>query len=138
MNYQDIEYELNCLAKTPGVIACALVAIDTGMVYLSSSNLTNSDTPSGKEYFKQEEFEIIAEGARDYWVLHQKNGNVFDALGPLGNIVVRHKYGLLSIRACGHTMLLIAIAKIKEVDWKQWPAQVNQLCNRVEALEVEK
>lgn len=134
MNYQDIEQELNRLAKTPGILACALVAIDTGMIYLSSSNFVFSS----KEEFKKEEFEIIAEGARDYWVLHQKNGNVFDALGPLGNIVVRHKYGLLSIRACGNTMLLIAIAKIKEVDWKQWPAQVNQLCNRVEELEIEK
>lgn len=133
MNYQDIEQELNSLAKTPGVIACALVAIDTGMIYLSSSNNFQSTNP-----FKKEEFEIIAEGARDYWVLHQKNGNVFASLGPLANIVVRHKQGLLSIRACGHTMLLIAIAKIKEVDWKQWPAQVNQLCNRVEELEVEK
>lgn len=133
MNYQDIEQELSSLAKTPGVIACALVAIDTGMIYLSSSNNSPSKNP-----FEKDEFEIIAEGARDYWVLHQKNGNVFESLGPLANIVVRHKRGLLSIRACGHTMLLIAIAKIKEVNWKQWPTQVNQLCSLIEELELEK
>ena len=124
MNYQDIERELHQLATTPGIIACALVAIDTGMIYLSSSN--------------KEQFDIIAEGARDYWVLHQKNGNVFEALGPVSNIVVRHKRGLLSIRGCGQTMLLISIAKIKEVDWDEWPERVAQLCNLVKEMESEK
>jgi hypothetical protein len=124
LNYQDIEQELHQLATTPGIIACALVAIDTGMIYLTSSN--------------KEQFDIIAEGARDYWVLHQKNGNVFEALGPVSNIVVRHKRGLLSIRGCGKTMLLISIAKIKEVNWDEWPERVDQLCNLVKTMESEK
>jgi len=124
LNYQDIEQELNHLAETPGIIACALVAIDTGMIYLTSSN--------------KEQFDIIAEGARDYWALHQKNGNVFETLGTVSNIVVRHQHGLLSIRDCGQTMLLISMSKIKQVDWKQWSAQVNQLCHLVKKLEAEK
>lgn len=124
MNYQDIEQELHQLATTPGIIACALVAIDTGMIYLTSSN--------------KEQFDIIAEGARDYWVLHQKNGKVFEALGSVSNIVVRHKRGLLSIRGCGQTMLLISITKIKEVNWDEWPERVDQLCNLVKKMESEK
>jgi hypothetical protein len=96
------------------------------MIYLSSSN---------EEQFTKEEFEIIAEGARDYWVLHQKNGNVFDALGSVSSIVVQHKQGLLSIRACGQTMLLITIAKMKQVDWKQWSAQLSQLCDQIKNMQ---
>jgi predicted regulator of Ras-like GTPase activity (Roadblock/LC7/MglB family) len=124
LNYQELEQELNRLAKTPGIIACALVAIDTGMIYLSSSN--------------KAQFEIIAEGARDYWVLHQKNGNVFETLGSVNSIIVRHQQGLLSIRDCGQAMLLITIAKMKEVNWREWSLQVQQLCQQVKELETDK
>lgn len=129
MNYQDIEQDLNWLAKTPGIIASALVAIDTGMIYLATSV---------EEQFEKEEFEIIAEGSRDYWVLHQKNGKVFDALGSVSSIVVQHTKGLLSIRGCGHTMLLITIAKMKQVEWKEWSVKFNQLCDQVKKVESEK
>jgi predicted regulator of Ras-like GTPase activity (Roadblock/LC7/MglB family) len=124
LNYQELEQELIRLAKTPGIIACALVAIDTGMIYLSSSN--------------KSQFEIIAEGARDYWVLHQKNGSVFGTLGSVNSIIVRHEQGLLSIRDCGQAMLLITIAKMKEVNWREWSVQVQQLCQQVKELETEK
>ncbi len=121
MNYQAIEQELNVLAKTPGIIACALVAIDTGMVYLQ----TYTDQP----------LDHIAEGSRDYWVLHTKNGNVFDTLGPITSIAVSHRLGLISIRPCGETMLLICISQHKTVDWKRWPEQVNQLYTLIKEQE---
>ena len=114
MIYQALEEELNLLARTPGVMACVLVSSDTGMVFLSSS--VSADV------------EIIAEAARDYWVLHQKNGNVFEALGSVKNVFVQHERAHLSIQMFGKSnMLLITISKLRSVDWSSWPASTKKM-----------
>ena len=113
MNYQFIETELNSIATTPGIIACALVAVDTGMIYFSSSS--------------QDQFTVMAEGARDYWALHHKNGQIFDAMGNLNNIFVQHERGILRVQLCGETMLLITLAKLGKTDWTQWPSVISNL-----------
>lgn len=113
MNYQLIEAELNSIATTSGIIACALVAVDTGMIYFSSSS--------------QDQFIVMAEGARDYWALHHKNGQIFDAMGNLNNIFVQHERGILRVQLCGETMLLITLAKLGKTDWTQWPSVIGNL-----------
>lgn len=113
MNYQLIEAELNSIATTPGIIACALVAVDTGMIYFSSSS--------------QDQFVVMAEGARDYWALHHKNGQIFDGMGNLNNIFVQHERGILRVQLCGETMLLITLAKLGKTDWTQWPSITSNL-----------
>ena len=113
MNYQLIEAELNSIATTPGIIACALVAVDTGMIYFSSSS--------------QHLFEVMAEGARYYWALHHKYGQIFDAMGNLNNIFVQHERGILRVQLCGEAMLLITLAKLGKTDWTQWQGVINNL-----------
>lgn len=113
MNYQLIESELNSIATTPGIIACALVAVDTGMIYFSSSS--------------NKQFEVIAEGARDYWALHYKNGQIFNVMGKLNDIFVQHERGILRVQRCGEAMLLITLAKLRKNDWTQWSGKISNL-----------
>jgi hypothetical protein len=113
LNIQFVKQELVQVAKTSGVIACALVEADTGMIYLSTS--------------RSIKFEVIAEGARDYWSLHHKNGNIFAEMGMLNNILIQHTKGLLTIQPCGEKTILITLAKLKKMDWKAWPKIIQPL-----------
>lgn len=123
MNYQLIELELDKIAKSSGVISCALVAIDTGMVCLSTSRET--------------QFEMIAEGARDYWALHNRNGNIFDTMGRVKNIFVQHAKGTICVQACGKKMLLITLADSTKLHWHDWSATVAGLFKIVRQAEIE-
>lgn len=125
MIYQALEEELNLLAKTPGVVACVLVSSDTGMVFLSSS--------------ANPEIEIIAEAARDYWVLHQKNGKVFDTLGAVKNVFVQHVRAHLSIQMFGNSsMLLVTISRLRSVDWSSWPISTKKISELLCELDASK
>ncbi len=125
MIYQALEEELNLLAKTPGVVACVLVSSDTGMVFLSSS--------------ANPEIEIIAEAARDYWVLHQKNGKVFDTLGAVKNVFVQHARAHLSIQMFGNSsMLLVTISRLRSVDWSSWPISTKKISELLCELDASK
>lgn len=123
MIYQALDSELKLLAKTPGVIACVLVSADTGMIFLSSA--------------KSEQVEVMAEAARDYWVLHQKNGKVFEALGSVRNVFIQHERAHLSVQMFGHSsMLLVTIAKLRSVDWGSWPASTKKISELLCKLDV--
>ena len=117
MNFHDIENELYKVAENAGVIACALVAIDTGMIYLATS--------------KNPDFEIIAEGARDYWTLHFKNGEIFSDMGMVSNIFIQHTNGLLSIQPCGKNTILITQATLGKIDWTTWGKVIKPLRNLI-------
>jgi len=122
LNYQAIEYELEKVAKSQDIISCALVAIDTGMICLSTSRET--------------QFEVMAEGARDYWVLHHRNGYVFDAMGRIKNIFVQHAKGTLCVQSCGRTMLLITLANSNKMHWHDWSESIAALRNVVKQYEM--
>lgn len=121
MNYQEIEKELVQAATTPGIIACALVAIDTGMIYLSTSHETK--------------FEIMAECARDYWRLHVKNNEIFMHMGMVNNIFIQHAHNLVSIQPCGSKMILVTQAQLKQVDWNNWPKKISPLKTLIKRFE---
>lgn len=121
MNYLDIEKELAHAASTPGIVACALVAIDTGMIYLSTSRETK--------------FEMMAECARDYWTLHVKNSGIFMHLGKVNNIFIQHEYHLVSIQPCGNKMILVTQAQLKQVDWNSWPKKISPLKTLIKSFE---
>lgn len=125
MIYQALETELRELAKTSGVIACVLVSADTGMVFMSST--------------KNSEVEAMAEAARDYWVLHQKNGKLFESLGQVRNVFIHHTRAILSVQMFGKaTMLLVTIAKLKSVDWNNWSENTKKIGELVFQLDVTK
>ena len=123
MIYQALDSELKLLAKTPGVIACVLVSVDTGMIFLSST--------------KSEQVEVMAEAARDYWVLHQKNGKVFEALGSVRNVFIQHERAHLSVQMFGNSsMLLVTIANGRIGDWSSWPTSTKKMSELLCKLDV--
>lgn len=121
MNYQPIEIELHKVARSPGIIACALVAVDTGMICLSTSG--------------ESQFEIMAEGARDYWALHHRNGKLFETIGGVKNIYVQHAKGTICIHPCGEKMLLITLADSTKLYWNDWPVTTLALRNAINQAE---
>lgn len=124
MIYQTLEAELTQLAKTPGIIACVLVSADAGMVFMSSA--------------KNPEVEAMAEAARDYWALHQKNGQLFATLGSVHNIFIQHSRAVLTVQGFGKaSMLLVTIARLSGVDWRSWPAQTQALADILLQLDAE-
>lgn len=121
MNYQLLEFELNKVAASPGIISCALVAIDTGMICLSTSHDVH--------------FEVMAEGARDYWALQHRNGHIFETMGRVKNIFVQHAKGTICIQSCGKTMLLITLADSSKMHWHDWVDTITALRNVVKQSE---
>ncbi|MGI1677752.1 MAG: hypothetical protein K6L75_03400 [Cellvibrionaceae bacterium] len=113
MKSKDIEIELKRLSYSTGILACALVAIDSGIIYSSTSSST--------------EFQRIAESARDYWSLHHRNGAIYNVLGDLDNIKIRHKKGIICLQPCGENTLLVALTKFNKVDWNDWIKQTDIL-----------
>lgn len=107
-----MQLELLELTREEGIIACALVAVDTGMVYASTMHHT--------------EFEIIAEAARDYWVLHHKSRQAFERLGDVRNISVQHQKGLVNVQPFDDGIILITLAKIGKVNWQQWRERIEK------------
>lgn len=104
---------LQAMASTPGVIACALVDIETGMVFASAGDHPNIDS--------------LAEAASDYWRLYQRIRANFDEIGPLDAVSAQHRYGVVSLIPCGEGMVVATISKRKMLDWLDWIAKVSQL-----------
>jgi len=118
LNFDNIELSLKRLSCSTGIIACALVAIDSGIIYSTTSTV--------------KEFQMIAEGARDYWSLQYRNGKVYEILGDLNNIKICHKKGIICLQTCGTNTLLVALTKYNKVDWNNWANQTSQLTNMLD------
>ncbi len=86
---------------------------------------------------RETQFEVIAEGARDYWALHHRNGNIFDTMGKVKNIFVQHVKGTICVQACGKKMLLITLADSSKLHWHDWSATVAGLYKVVRQSEIE-
>lgn len=78
----------------------------------------------------------MAEGARDYWVLHHRNGHIFDAIGRVQNIFVQHAKGTLCVQSCGKTMLLITLAEQSKKHWHDWNDTIATLRGVVKQYEM--
>ncbi len=80
---------------------------------------------------------MIAEGARDYWSLQNRNGKIYDILGDLDNIKIRHKKGIICLQPCGENTLLVALTKMNKVNWNDWMEKTKHLDKYYELLEKE-
>ena len=99
------------MARLPGMDGCALVEIDTGMVWAASG--------------QHAEIHQIAEVSSDYWRLYQRQRQHFADLGDLRAQVMMHRAGRITMLPCSAGMLLIAISRETEpVDWALWQARV--------------
>lgn len=113
MNADQIEQEVRRLGAVPGVLSCALVDAATGMVL----HAVTHDAAS----------EPLVEAARDYWRLHERNGQLFSSLGAVCGIVVAHERGAINLLPCGRGMVLVTLAERARVDFSTWPVRISLL-----------
>lgn len=117
MKKKLVAQELQAMAATPGVVACALVDVTTGMVYLCAGDAPN--------------MEGVAEAASDYWRLYQRNGNNFAALGPLQAVSTIHRDGVVSLMPCSEGIVLATISRRMQLDMSAWFRKVTHLATLI-------
>jgi predicted regulator of Ras-like GTPase activity (Roadblock/LC7/MglB family) len=102
------------MAGLPGVVGCALVETETGMVWQSAGGI--------------DELTVLAEAASDYWRLHHRLQTSFERLGKLRACVMMHAAGRITLLPCGSGTLLVAVThEPSGVDWRQWQVRTRQL-----------
>lgn len=120
MNTGIVDEELHELAAVPGIRACALVDVTSGLVFGSAG--TEPRDPA------------LWEAAAEYWRLHGRMKSSFESLGSLGAAVLQHKRGALVVMPCaaGPVELVVACVAIhKEVDWKAWQRRLREFGERL-------
>jgi hypothetical protein len=114
MNPALLAAELERLAELDGLLGCALVDADTGMIWQAAGAAGGNP--------------LIAEAAVDYWRLYKRRSPVFGSLGELRAQVVIHSQGRLTLVACGPDLVLVSLsAEPDRVDWARWKALIGQL-----------
>ena len=114
MSAQQLQSSLDDMAALPGVVGCALVEIETGMVWHSAGAITD--------------LTALAEAASDYWRLYQRLHTNFEQVGKLRACVMMHDAGRITQLPCGNGMLLVTISlQQANVDWPQWQAKTKSL-----------
>lgn len=109
---------LNEMAILPGVEGCALVEIETGMVWYNAGKMTD--------------MQPIAEASSDYWRLYTRLDNHFARLGEMRAAAFMHAQGSLTLLPCGRGILLVALTREKStVNWAQWQSKTKELANLV-------
>jgi hypothetical protein len=105
MNLPQIDAELDRMAAHPGIVGCALVDAQTGLVWASRGGA--------------EQATHVWEAAVDYWRLHDRQKLHFAGLGTLGAAVMYHTGGVLAVFPCctDPNVLLVAHGEHRGVDW---------------------
>lgn len=116
-----ISQGLDEMTTLPGVEGCALVEIQTGMVWYSAGKVT--------------EMQSISEAASDYWRLYTRLDNHFVKLGDMRAAAFMHTQGSLTLLPCGKGVLLVALTREKStVNWTQWQSKAKELAVLVNLL----
>jgi len=105
MNLPQIDAELDRMAAHPGIVGCALVDAQTGLVWTSRGGDAQATH--------------VWEAAVDYWRLHDRQKLHFAGLGTLGAAVMYHTGGVLAVFPCctDPNVLLVAHGEHRGVDW---------------------
>lgn len=110
----EIRVELEAMAHMKGMEGCAVVDVDTGMVWYAAGHHDNIPQ--------------LAEAAVDYWRLYERHRKHLHYMGELNAQVLMHSCGRITIVSCGRQALLIALSTEREsVDWHAWKKRVKVL-----------
>ena len=109
------------MAQLPGVMGCALVEIEAGMVWHHAGHIEGVQT--------------FAEAASDYWRLYRRLHTNFEQVGKLRACVMMHDAGRITLLPCGTGMLLVTLTRQKsEIDWALWQEKTRELALLVNEL----
>jgi hypothetical protein len=104
MTGNAVQHVLARMARMTGMRSCAVVDLDTGMVWHAAGEAGDV---------------ALSEAASDYWRLCRRQ-TAFAALGATRAQVAIHDRSRLTIIPCGLGLLLVSISE--EPDAVQWPA----------------
>ena len=106
------------MAQLPGVVGCALVEVNTGMVWHAAG--------------ATQELTALAEAASDYWRLYLRLHTRFEQVGKLKACVMMHDTGRITLLPCGSGMLLVTVSlQEAQVDWQLWQTRTRELAAMV-------
>ncbi len=121
MKEKILRQELSSMAGLTGVEGCALVEVDTGMVWHAAG--------------QSEKMQILSEAASDYWRLYKRLNAHFADLGEMRASVFMHVHSRITLMPCGKDMLLVALTREKTpVNWTEWQSKTKQLADLVNQL----
>jgi predicted regulator of Ras-like GTPase activity (Roadblock/LC7/MglB family) len=119
---QTIITSLEKLAHFPGILGCALVEADTGMVWHHAG--------------QQNEMERVGEAAVEFW---RTQGRVAEQLGMLGELkFASYNYGqrTIGLIPCDlqQGLILVCLAQNPGVVWGQWMQELPAFRQLVKAF----
>lgn len=121
MKEASLREALVSMADMPGVEGCALVEVDTGMVWHAAG--------------QSEKMQLLSEAASDYWRLYKRLNGHFSELGEMRASVFMHVLSRITLMPCGKDMLLVGLTREQTpVNWSEWQSRTQQLANLVNLL----
>lgn len=121
MSADKLREEVEQMARTPQFSGCALVEVDTGMVWHCAGKLRT--------------IERLGEAISDYWRLNKRLEASFSQLGDLRICVFLHDRGRITSMPCGNGMIIVALSQHQApIDWVEWRRQTKQIASLVDSL----
>lgn len=120
MKAQTLQEALAQMASVDGILGCALVDVEGGMVWCTAG--------------QNDDMQVLSEAATDYWRLSQRLSRHFATLGDIGASIIVHTGGRVTLLPCGAGMLLVALSTEKaRIDWNDWQLRTRALAVLVDA-----
>jgi predicted regulator of Ras-like GTPase activity (Roadblock/LC7/MglB family) len=118
---QTIGSSLETLASFAGVVGCALVESDTGMVWHYAGKLTD--------------MELVGEAAVEFWRTQRRIATQLSTLGDLQFATFKYAQGTIGLVPCDDKrgLILVCLANSQGVVWSEWISQLPMLRQAVKA-----
>lgn len=115
MTARSAESIVHDLAQFPGVVGCALVETDSGMVWYHAGTVPDVDR--------------IAEASIEFWRTPIRLSSSFSSMGSLQSTAYSFSKRVVSLFPCSDQppLVLICIAQKGKVMWSEWGLEVQAL-----------
>jgi hypothetical protein len=107
MNPVIVDYVAR-LAAFNGIKGCSVVDAESGLVLESAGDFPDVVN--------------LSEAAVEFWRVHARQNEYFEALGELSVIMLAFKNGWLGVTSCAGdpSLLIVAVTRNHAVDWQGW------------------
>jgi hypothetical protein len=117
---KHIAVALDQLASHAGILGCALVESDTGMVWHHAGTLSD--------------MELVAEAAVEFWRTQRRVAIPLEAMGELKFASFKYAHQTIALVPCDEArgLILICAAQSQGVDWSDWIRHLPHLRQTVQ------
>lgn len=105
---KKIADSLEALCHFEGITGCALVEVETGMVWLHAS--------------KSFDMEKVGEAAVEFWRTQRRVAVQLEAMGELKFVHFKYAQKTIALASCDeeHGLILVCVAENQSVLWREW------------------